>query len=128
MMMSLLFFAKLPAICLKRSCTSNLGKRITYQKKKLGNCFKNTCLPIRDPPFPNPPARKIGGFTGAHQVFFYNYSYASGLLISKSMQARYAEDHSFMEKVKEFLSAGTSDSPKNIFKNMGVDITNKNSG
>ena len=30
-----------------------------------------------------------------------------------------------MEKVKEFLSAGTSDSPKNIFKNMGVDITNK---
>ncbi|MEK7149996.1 MAG: M3 family oligoendopeptidase [Patescibacteria group bacterium] len=64
-------------------------------------------------------------YWGHIRSFFYNYSYASGLLISKSMQARYAEDHSFMEKVKEFLSAGTSDSPKNIFKNMGVDITNK---
>lgn len=57
--------------------------------------------------------------------FFYNYSYASGLLISKAMQARYAEDHSFISKVKEFLSAGTSDSPKNIFKKMSIDITDK---
>lgn len=64
-------------------------------------------------------------YWGHIRSFFYNYSYASGLLISKSMQAKYAEDPSFMEKVKEFLSAGTSDSPKNIFKNMGIDITDK---
>ena len=30
-----------------------------------------------------------------------------------------------MEKVKDFLSAGTSESPKNIFKNLGIDITDK---
>ena len=41
------------------------------------------------------------------------------------MQARYAEDHSFISKVKEFLSAGTSDSSKNIFKKMSIDITDK---
>lgn len=64
-------------------------------------------------------------YWGHIRRFFYNYSYASGLLISKAMQAKYAEDPSFMEKVKEFLSAGTSDSPKNIFKKMGIDITDK---
>lgn len=54
--------------------------------------------------------------------FFYVYSYASGLLISKAMQAAVRNDKSFIEKVKEFLSAGTSDSPKNIFTKMGIDI------
>lgn len=57
--------------------------------------------------------------------FFYNYSYASGLLISKYMQASCAKNPAFMEKVKEFLSAGASDSPKNIFQKMGIDITDK---
>ena len=64
-------------------------------------------------------------YWGHIRNFFYNYSYASGLLISKAMQARYAEDHSFISKVKEFLSAGTSDSSKNIFKKMSIDITDK---
>ena len=55
--------------------------------------------------------------------FFYVYSYASGLLISKSLQSSVKENPEFIAKVKEFLSAGLSDSPKNIFKNLGVDIT-----
>jgi oligoendopeptidase F len=54
--------------------------------------------------------------------FFYVYSYASGLLISKSMQAGVRKNPEFVEKVKEFLSAGSSDSPKNIFLKMGIDI------
>ncbi len=58
--------------------------------------------------------------------FFYVYSYASGLLISKSLQASVKEDHAFIEKVKAFLSSGTSDSPGNIFSQMDVDITDKN--
>lgn len=58
--------------------------------------------------------------------YFYVYSYASGLLISKSLQASVKKDPKFIEKVKEFLSAGMSDSPKNIFANVGIDIT-KNS-
>lgn len=57
---------------------------------------------------------------------FYVYSYASGLLISKSMQAAYRKDNNFISKVIEFLSAGTSDSPKNIFAKMEIDITDKN--
>ena len=56
------------------------------------------------------------------RAFFYVYSYASGLLISRSLQHKYKEDHSFMNHIKEFLSAGTSDSPYNIFMKMGIDI------
>lgn len=59
------------------------------------------------------------------RTFFYVYSYASGLLISKSMQASVRKDKNFIVKVKQFQNAGTSLSPKEIFKNMGIDITQK---
>lgn len=55
--------------------------------------------------------------------FFYVYSYASGLLISKAMQNKVKENPKFIENVKEFLSIGCADSPKNIFLKMGIDIT-----
>ncbi len=58
--------------------------------------------------------------------FFYVYSYASGLLISKSLQSSVKKDHSFIEKVKGFLSSGTSSSPKSIFAQMDVNIADKN--
>jgi len=64
-------------------------------------------------------------YVGHFRYYFYVYSYASGLLISKSLQSSVKKDPKFIEKVKEFLSAGTSDSPKNIFKKMGVDISDK---
>ena len=57
------------------------------------------------------------------RYFFYVYSYASGLLISKSLQNSVKQDPAFIIKVKEFLSAGLSDSPKNIFGRLGIDIT-----
>jgi len=57
------------------------------------------------------------------RYFFYVYSYASGLLISKSLQAAVKKDAAFIERVKGFLSAGLSDSPKNIFANLSIDIT-----
>ena len=57
--------------------------------------------------------------------FFYVYSYASGLLISKALQREVKRNPKFIEKVKVFLSAGTSDSPQNIFKALGIDITKK---
>ncbi len=59
------------------------------------------------------------------RYFFYVYSYAGGLLISKSLQNFVKNDSKFIEKVKEFLSAGESESPKDIFMKMGVDISQK---
>jgi len=57
--------------------------------------------------------------------YFYVYSYASGLLISKALQKLVKKDRKEIEKVKDFLSEGSSDSPKNIFSKMGVDISAK---
>ncbi len=59
------------------------------------------------------------------RYFFYVYSYASGLLISKSLQSEVKNNPKFIFKVKEFLSTGVSDSPKNIFAKLGIDITDK---
>ena len=59
------------------------------------------------------------------RMMFYVFSYASGLLISKSLQASVRQDLQFIAKVKDFLAAGTSDSPKNIFAKMDIDITDK---
>jgi oligoendopeptidase F len=58
--------------------------------------------------------------------FFYVYSYASGLLVGKAMQAKVKADPAFIAKVKEFLASGLSDSPRNIFLKMGIDIADKN--
>lgn len=60
------------------------------------------------------------------RYFFYVYSYASGLLISKSLQRSVRDNPRFIMKVKGFLSAGFSDSPKNIFLRLGIDIADRN--
>lgn len=57
------------------------------------------------------------------RTFFYVYSYASGLLISKSMQRKVRENPKFISNVKEFLSTGLSNSPKNAFLKMGIDLS-----
>ena len=59
------------------------------------------------------------------RYFFYVYSYSNGLLISKSLQASVKKDPKFISKLKKFLSAGLSDSPRNIFAGLGIDITDE---
>jgi oligoendopeptidase F len=54
---------------------------------------------------------------------FYVYSYASGLLISKTLQHSTKHDPAFIEKVKIFLSSGLSTSHEDIFSAMGISIT-----
>jgi len=56
------------------------------------------------------------------RTYFYVYSYAGGLLISKSLQNKVKENKDFILDVKQFLSAGLSDSPKNIFGQLGINI------
>jgi oligoendopeptidase F len=57
--------------------------------------------------------------------FFYVYTYASGLLISKYLQSKVRENREFVEKFKDFLKAGSSKSPKEIFMDMGIDISKR---
>lgn len=53
--------------------------------------------------------------------YFYVYSYAFGQLISKALYERYKKDPSYMSEIEKFLSAGSSMSPEDIFRNIGID-------
>jgi len=55
--------------------------------------------------------------------FFYVYSYAFGQLVSKALYANYRKDKAYIKKIDAFMSAGGSDSPENIFKSVGIDVT-----
>lgn len=69
---------------------------------------------------------KLGWIYWSHvRSFFYTYSYASGLLISKHLQELIKENPKNIKLVKEFFKAGDSKSPKDIFLNMGIDISKK---
>ena len=57
--------------------------------------------------------------------FFYVYSYASGLLISKSLQARVRQNPENITPIKEFLASGISDSPTNLFAKLGFNLKEK---
>lgn len=52
--------------------------------------------------------------------FFYVYSYAYGQIISKSLLSKWQEDKNFKTKIEEFLKAGRSKSPEDIFKSIGI--------
>ncbi len=57
------------------------------------------------------------------RYFFYVYSYASGVLISKSLQSMVRKNPKDIVKVKQFLSKGCSQSPSELFLEMGIDIS-----
>jgi oligoendopeptidase F len=55
--------------------------------------------------------------------FFYVYSYAFGQLVSRALYEKWKEDSHYADKIKQFLSAGRSMSPEDIFKKIGIDVT-----
>lgn len=57
------------------------------------------------------------------RYFFYTYTYAYGFLISRALYQRYKQDKSYLKKIEQFLSAGSSKSPEDIFKDIGIDVT-----
>lgn len=55
--------------------------------------------------------------------FFYVYSYAYGQIISRALYEKYKQDPTYAKKIKQFLSAGRSMSPEEIFKSIGIDTS-----
>lgn len=51
---------------------------------------------------------------------FYVYTYAYGLLVSRVLYETWKADNSFKTSIEKFLSAGSSMSPKDIFKSIGI--------
>ena len=93
-------------------------------KEDIGGLFQTHMAAYMGPFVEQSPGSENWWVYWSHiRYFFYVYSYASGLLISKSLQHSVKEDSSFIIRVKGFLAAGLSDSPQNIFKRLGVNIT-----
>lgn len=55
--------------------------------------------------------------------FFYVYSYAYGMIVTKALLRRYRQDKSYWKEIEKFLSAGGKDTPENILKEIGVDVS-----
>jgi oligoendopeptidase F len=55
--------------------------------------------------------------------FFYVYSYSYGQIISRALFEKWKEDSSYAKKIEQFLRAGGSMSPKDIFKSIGIDTS-----
>lgn len=53
---------------------------------------------------------------------FYVYAYAFGELVSDALYAKYKKDATYKNKIEEFLSAGGSASPEEIFASVGIDV------
>jgi len=92
-------------------------------KQEIGRLFQKHMAAYMGPAVEQSPGSENWWVYWNHiRYFFYVYSYSSGLLISKSLQSAVKKDPSYIINVKEFLSAGLSDSPRNIFLTLGVDI------
>jgi oligoendopeptidase F len=55
--------------------------------------------------------------------FFYVYTYAYGQLISRALFEKWKQDPSYSKKIEQFLKAGRSMSPKDIFKSIGINTS-----
>jgi oligoendopeptidase F len=56
--------------------------------------------------------------------FFYVYSYAYGQLVSRALFENWKKDPTYSTKIEQFLSAGGSMSPRDIFRKIGIDTLN----
>lgn len=57
---------------------------------------------------------------------FYNYPYVFAELIVLALYNKFkSEGESFKPKFKDFLAAGSSKSPQELVKDMGIDLTTK---
>ncbi len=102
------------------------GKAGYLSKDEIGKIFlKHMASYMGDAVLLSPGSENWWLYWDHLRRFFYNYSYANGLLISKALQKSVRQDPAFINKVKEFLSAGLSDSPQNIFGNLGINIQNR---
>lgn len=57
--------------------------------------------------------------------FFYNYPYAYGRLVSGALYKNFKKDKSYLKKIEQFMSAGGSKSPHDIFMDIGIDTSKK---
>lgn len=104
----------------------NFREKGYLSKKDIGELFRKHMLAYMGDFVEQSPGSQNWWVRWGHiRAFFYVYSYASGFLISKSLQNSVKKDPQFINEVKEFLLTGLAESPKDVFAKLGVDITDK---
>jgi oligoendopeptidase F len=102
----------------------NFRSKHYLSHKQIGNLFsKHMQSYMGDFVEQSPGSQNWWLYVSHFRRFFYVYSYASGLLISKYLQNQVHQNPAFITQVKTFLSAGTSDSPQNLFKSLDINIS-----
>ena len=110
----------------EQDCHQEFRKVGYLSKETMGQLFqKHTASYMGDVVEQSPGSQNWWIYVGHFRRFFYVYSYAGGLLISKALQHMVKQNPKDIDKVKQFLSAGTSMSPKEIFAQLDIDITQK---
>ncbi|MFA5737019.1 MAG: M3 family oligoendopeptidase [Candidatus Paceibacterota bacterium] len=93
-------------------------------KQEIGDLFLKNMKNYTGPVMEFPAGTENWWIYWSHfRYYFYVYSYASGLLISKALQQAVRTEPNKIRLVKEFLAAGSSASPAQIFAKQGLDIT-----
>ncbi|OGG07697.1 hypothetical protein A2872_01925 [Candidatus Gottesmanbacteria bacterium RIFCSPHIGHO2_01_FULL_42_12] len=95
-------------------------------KTEIGKIFQKHMASYMGPAVEQSPGSQNWWVYWSHiRYFFYVYSYSSGLLISKYLQRTYRANPAKMADIKKFLATGTSASPRDIFKEIGINIYDK---
>ena len=119
-------FRQVACYAFEQELHDEFRKRGYLSKQDIGNIFrKNMAAYMGDSVEQSKGSGNWWVYWSHIRYFFYVYSYASGLLISKSLQHSVKQDPGFISNVKEFLAAGLSDSPKNIFGKLGINIADR---
>lgn len=101
-------------------------KKLYLSTKEISALFSKYMTEYAGDAVNNDKGSEIGWVHLLHiRMFFYVYSYASGVLISKSLQEMVKADKTKIEDFKTFLKIGSSKSPKEIFAEMGINIADK---
>jgi len=91
--------------------------------QQIGELFQKHCAAyMGEYVLQSPGSQNWWVYVSHFRRFFYVYSYASGLLISKYFQRMVKSNSNYISQVKLFLSQGTSQAPQVIFHHLGADI------
>ena len=119
-------FRQVAAYRFEQALHKNFRAQGYLSKKEIGQLFLTHMKAYTGPGMDYPAGTANWWIYWSHfRNFFYVYSYASGLLISKSLQTLVRQDQKNISRVEKFLSAGTSKSPATIFADLGLDIQAK---
>ncbi len=119
-------FRQIAAYTFEQELHTEFRQQGYLSKEVIGALFQKHMASYMGPSVEQSPGSENWWVYWNHiRYFFYVYSYASGLLISKALQHKVRSDKHFISDVKTFLSAGKSKSPREIFSDLGIDISKK---